>query len=136
MNTGHKHSDALKDVVKTMWMAGASQRAIAERVNISKNTVPGIVRRLGLKQREKDTKRKPGGWAARKITLAKPKAPPAIGPIGDFPQGETCRHIAGAPDKNFQCCGQPGFPFCEFHTSTHYTRKAPAVAGNGMAAKW
>ena len=123
MNTGHKHSDAVKATVRELWEAGETQREIARRVGIHKNSVPGLVRRMGLKQREKDSRRKPRGWVARKVTLVKPKAPEPIGPIGDFPAGQTCRHIAGDPGKDFQCCGHHGFPFCDFHTSTHYNRK-------------
>lgn len=126
MNTGSKHSESVKATVKKLWEAGATQREIGRRAGISKNSVPGIVRRLGLKQREKDMRRKPGGWTARKIALAKPKAPPAIGPIGDFPDGQTCRHIAGDTGKDFQCCGHPGFPFCDFHTGTNYNKREVA----------
>jgi hypothetical protein len=118
MNTGHHHSDAVKATVRELWTEkNLSQREIARRIGISKNSLPGLIRRMGLPKREQDARRAPRGWVARKIEIAKPKAPAPIGPIGDFPAGATCRHIAGEPHGAFQCCGHPGFPYCEFHTA-------------------
>lgn len=123
MNTGKHHSESTKDSVRDLWTAGRSQREIARSVGISKNSIPGLIRRMGLPKRAQDLVRKTRGWTAHRIELAKPKAPPVIGPIGDFPDGATCRHIAGAPDAKFQCCGQPGFPYCEYHAvKTHAPR--------------
>jgi hypothetical protein len=126
MNTGNFHSAVVIATVKDLWIAGVTQREIGQRVGISKNTVPGIVRRLGLPKRPKDLSRKPSGWAARKIQLAKPPAPDPVGPVGDFPGPGKCRFIAGPVSPKFQCCGHTGYPFCEFHSVKVYAPKVDA----------
>lgn len=126
MSTSRQHSAAVYERVRELWTAGTTQREIGRRVGISKNTVPGIVRRLGLPKRPQDLRRKPGGWTARKIELAKPKPPEPIGPIGDFPAGDTCRHIAGTVTAQFQCCGHPGYQFCAYHAGKAYVSRGAA----------
>ena len=115
------HSSDIKAIVRQLWDEGLSQRDIARRDGISRNTIPGIVRRLGLTPRYTG---KPRGHVARKIELAKPKAPEAIGPICDFPDGDTCRFIVNEVSVDFQCCGQPGYPWCEFHAAKCSSRRS------------
>lgn len=108
--------ETVRKRVGALWVQGKTQREIAAEVGISKNSVPGIVRRLGLPARPQDLRRKPNGWTARKIEMAKPKEPTAIGPIGTFPdQVDCCRYPMNKTGTPFQVCGHPGFPYCEFH---------------------
>lgn len=123
MNTGHFHSEDLKALVRSLWARDISTREIAAMTRMSRNSVSGMVRRLGLPKRTQGGVKR--GWTARKFNLANPKtkAPEPIGPIGDFPPIGTCRFIAGDPGAKFQCCGHPGEPFCDHHAKRVYLPK-------------
>lgn len=124
MNAPIRYSDIELATVRAMWADGSTLREIARSLGRSRNAACNIVHRLNLVGRGNRTNfGKARGWTAHKIAKTKPDAPPAIGPIGDFPAGQTCRHIAGEPDARFQCCGQPGYPFCEFHSAINYTKR-------------
>lgn len=130
MNTGRHHSEATKATVADLWNSGKSARQVGMEVGMSRCAIIGLVNRMGLPKRKVDLIRPVRGWTARKIKAAKPKpipAPDPIGPIGDFPPAGTCRHIAGEPSGDFQCCGHQGYPFCDYHATWNYLPKRVAA---------
>lgn len=131
-------SDADVEILRRGWKDGASAREISSslKFKFSRNAVCGKADRLDLPQRDPSLNH---SWSHRTkpyISKPKPKAipriqipedasdPEPIGPIGDFPAGQTCRFIAGEV-KNFQCCGLPGFPWCDFHAAKFLVKPQP-----------
>lgn len=108
-----------KPIVSRMWEEGKSTAEIGLAIGKSRSTAKRLVKDFGLSPRQVSR-----GWEARKERAAKPKppAPEPLGPIGDFPDSMTvCRFPVNADDAPFQCCGHPGFPFCDYHRKRAYT---------------
>jgi GcrA cell cycle regulator len=130
-------ADKIEDL-KVRWEAGetCSQIARAMGGGITRNSVIGKVRRLGLPFRDTATSSSPrvkrqGGArsfpctkaapAMRKPRLVEPE-PEIIGPIGDFPPRGGCKWTNDDPltrdaggKLTFRMCGQPGDPWCGHH---------------------
>jgi hypothetical protein len=130
MNAQFRHGEDNRETVRVMRADGKTLQQIANVLHMTRPAVAGLVRRMGLIKRESAAYLgKPRGWTAHKIAKARqkvPDAPTPIGPIGAFPDGLTCRHIPGEPDESFQCCGLPGFPYCDFHRGTNYLKRGKA----------
>lgn len=125
MRVWRQIEEPVRKKVGALWVEGLTQREISARTGVSRNSVRGIVKRLGLPAREQDLKRRPNGWTARKIALSKPLSPVAIGPIGTFPDKmDCCRYPMNGNGQPFQVCGHPGFPYCEFHTAKCHAPRA------------
>lgn len=111
------HSEATRKTVSDMWAEGMSQSQIGRAIGISRNAVSGLAKRMNLPKRSSETST-PRGWVAHHIAKDNPPPnplPKAIGPIGDFPKGDTCRYIAGDVREEWRCCGHEGFPYCPAH---------------------
>lgn len=113
----------------------AGQTALELRV--TRNAVIGKAARIGLRflsrpgalriiriPRNQHTCKTP---KPRRIDAFPPEsAPEAIGPLAAFPDTKSCRWIAGDPaSRDWRCCGQPGFPYCEYHTAHSYQQDQP-----------
>lgn len=64
----------------------------------------------GLSMRKEKT-------APANVAVQHDDAPPPIGPVGDFPSGQTtCRFIHGDVGRGeWRLCGHPGYPYCQVH---------------------
>ena len=115
------HSDDTKQLVRTMWLNGETQAAIASQANISRNSVHGIVRRMGVVRRKED-RAKPEHRKVYKLPTFT-GGPDPIGPIGTFPD-TGCKYIVGDVTPAFQCCGHPQHKgsWCEFHAGRVFTQ--------------
>lgn len=127
-------------IVTTRWAEGASAGQISKELGCTRNVVSSIIHRLRLPKRSEQAREQQGKNNAAKqkgfamplvaglgLSVLKAKKPPTfaskdghpqpIGPIADFPAKlDTCRFIHGEVSSgSWQCCGLPGFPWCEFH---------------------
>jgi hypothetical protein len=107
-----------RPIITRMWGEKAGLREIGRAIGKSKTTVKRLAKRFGLPEREMAR-----GWVAKRERAPKPVGPEPIGPIGAFPDTmDCCRFIAGDPTESFQCCGHPGFPWCDFHKKSCTTK--------------
>ncbi len=133
--------------------AGKSFASIARELgDISRNAVIGKVRRIKLdkltpSKYQEVTPPKPKPLPKPPIPAPMPRPKPApvarpaapivakpvviaaseptpLGPIGAFPDRLSCRYIHGS-GATFQCCAQPGFPWCSYHAAICLTTPAP-----------
>lgn len=102
---------------------------IARRLGLTRNQVIGIISRakakgvdLPLSQTREN--RPPRPYAPPHPRVVKPEppslAPEAVGPIGAFAGPGVCQFIRGDMRPDFQMCGHPGYPWCDYHKSLCY----------------
>jgi len=139
MNPVDPELEHRKQIIKARWLAGATSSQIGRELGISRNSVMGHVNRMKLPKRSDDSARQEGKKVAKRkytgfalglipglgISVSKDKKDPykaskdilePLGPVGDFPPGQTCRAISGdVSTGNWQCCGRPGYPYCAAH---------------------
>lgn len=140
---GSDWTEAREAQLSFMWTEGHTGEAIARALGgLTRCGVIGKARRMGLAHRVSAE----GRASAQYIRVSKgprikspppaqaPKVivsePPALGPVGDFPDGAGCRYIAGDPQSHdWQCCGAPTphieSRWCEFHHSVVFTPTRP-----------
>ena len=148
--------DEALEFAEAQWALGVSAGTIAGAINaqygaqVSRSAVLGKLDRGGNKSgagprgnRVKRVKppsaatepRQHGG--ARGSGATAPTLPPAdalepLGPVADFPAGDTCRYVYGDPgmDRDWRMCGRPGKPYCESHRARLKEKpKTPVSAG-------
>lgn len=126
---GSDWTEAREAQLSLMWTEGHTAARIAAIMGgVTRSGVLGKVHRMDLATRQiqgphsypRDiAKRKSAPCRASGLpTVRRPSLPEpvAVGPIGNFPEAGTCRYIAGDPaSHDWQCCGAPGQPWCEFH---------------------
>jgi GcrA cell cycle regulator len=95
---------ATKAEIARLWEEGPSTSEIARRLGITKNTVIGVVHRMGLEPR---------------VVRMKPEQPKA-----EFPGSGKCCWPSGHPgEAEFHFCGapaDPGSPYCPRHHAQAY----------------
>ena len=149
-------SDSDNQVLREMWTAGASQKAIAEHFGRALGTVSGQITALGLRgvSRPKPAQVVPSveTRAARAIPATpSPASAPRPSPVAEIrPQTAPCeaRPSGGKPEiirrtreciwvsgerPHYVACSEaaePGKPFCTEHCKIGFTRTA-YVAGVG-----
>lgn len=112
---------------------------IAAALSLTRNQVIGVIYRA----RKKGTNI-PRSGVINRYGLAKPKVktvapskpvqskpildePAPLGPVGDFPPRGTCRYMRKPFAADFQMCGHPGHPWCEFHRKIVYDKARKAA---------
>ncbi len=111
--------------------AGKSFASIARELgDISRNAVIGKASRINLAPPAPMPRPKPAPVArpaapivAKPVVIAASEPIP-LGPIGAFPDRLSCRYIHGS-GATFQCCAQPGFPWCNYHAAICLTTPLP-----------
>ena len=118
--------------LRSMWRAGETGAAIAEKLGTSRSAVLGKIARIGLmrskraprpirRKAPRSTKPKP------KFPFLKRKPPPSAGPV-HFAQlaAHHCRWMPGEPHTQIYC-GQTrisGSSYCAAHTRIAWARTA------------
>lgn len=132
------------ELLRQLWAQGLSCSRIAAALHfetgasVSRCAVIGKAHRLGLPPRSRE---EPGGPKPRMgrargmpklVSHALPPVPLTepeyLGPINDFPDGKVCRYPRGEMHKDFQCCAQPGYPYCEYHHARVFNSIATAAS--------
>lgn len=137
--SGNDWPEVYAEELKTLWSDGWTAAQISRHFtvtysfNVSRSSVCAKVNRLGLRrgvdgnvdltarqmnghQSHVERPAKPAKPAPLRIVAPAPVEPAPTGPLNDFPEAGYCRFIKGDPALgDWQCCGAPGFPYCDFH---------------------
>lgn len=119
--------EAKRQEITALYFQDRTLREIGRECGVSLDAISRRIRAWGLPPRTM-----PNPQATRaplRDFRSKLSAPPAIGPLGDFP-ANACTFIAGESRGAFQCCGHPGYPYCDFHKAACYEK--PRVAAQNL----
>lgn len=137
---GSNWTEERETILANLWTEGHTGEAIARALGgLTRCGVIGKARRMGLAHRVSAEIRASVQYFRRprapKMPTPPPvpkfvaSEPPAIGPIGEFPDS-GCRYIAGDPSSHdWQCCGAPTphieSRWCEFHHGVVFQAQKP-----------
>jgi hypothetical protein len=71
------------------------------------------------------------------IKKVRPSPPPAIGALNTILEHNVCHHIEAdsLSDEGARMCGQPGFPWCEYHAKYNLVRQPQSAEARDAAAQ-
>ena len=118
-------TDEMTRQLKDLWAEGISASAIGREIGVSKNSVIGKSRRLGLEARPSPIV--PAGKKNPRTARPKPREKARISDVIQL-TSQMCRWPFGNPDEDdFYFCGKsvvPGKPYCEEHCAIAYVAKS------------
>lgn len=124
----------------------------AHRMGVSRSTVIGKARRLGLQfnsgangggvpkgtiiRTRLNRDQPPRSRPPKPQPVEQTVEPVALGPLNAFPEDyKSCRWIHGdVRQGEWQCCGHPGFPWCAHHKAR--LRVAGSAVRSGKETSW
>lgn len=131
-------------ILRTMWLNGEKPKAIADRLNVTKNSVLGRARRIKLpKHTDSNDKRKERS-ALRPHRAYEREAPKTLDQTviewRSIPRARGCQYIEGDPREVHTKCGAPikqgsRFSFCDEHHARCFRKPATKPADEFVIRK-